>query len=301
MAHETLAQDQPRAPVHGWNRARLWRYGWGRRVASDPVLLLSGGVVVLFVVAGLLAPVLAPYSYTKQSLLHNFEPPLTPGHVLGTDELGRDILSRLLFGLRTSLYVGLAVTVISVLAGMVVGLVAGYYRGRLDGALSSLMDIAWGFPMVLVAIVMVAILQPGITPILIGISIVNWAGFGRIIRGETMALRERSFIEAARVVGAGDGRILLRHILPNTLAPTLIMASFYMGIVITLEAGLSFIGLGAQPPLPSLGQMVSTGRDYLFQDIWLVLTPGIALAIIVLAFNQVGDSLRDLLDPTLKT
>lgn len=278
-----------------------WRYGWFRRATSDPALVVSGAIVAIFVIMGLFAPVLAPYPYTKQDLMHNLEAPLAPGHWLGTDELGRDVFSRLLYGMRTSLYVATVVTVASVVIGLCVGLAAGYYRGRLDGALSSLMDIAWGFPMILVAIVVIAIMGPGITPILVGISVVNWAGFARIVRTQTMALRERDFVDAARVVGSSDLRILVRHILPNTMAPTLIMASFYMGIVITLEASLSFIGLGAQPPLPSLGQMVNTGRDFLFRDVWLVVVPGVTLAIIVLAFNQIGDSLRDLLDPTLKT
>jgi ABC-type dipeptide/oligopeptide/nickel transport system permease subunit len=209
-------------------------------------------------------------------------------------------LSRLLYGIRTSFYVSAAVTVVSLLIGMAIGLIAGFYRGWLDRFLSALMDIAWGFPIVLVAIVVVAIVGPGVRAILIGICVVNWAGFARIIRAETLAIREREFVEAARTVGAGVPRLLLRHVLPNTLPLTFVMASFYMGIVITAEAGLSFIGLGAQPPLPSLGQMVSEGKSYLFKDLWLITIPGTVLALTVLAFNQLGDSLRDAIDPRLQ-
>lgn len=271
-----------------------------RRALRDPVLLVSGAITLGFVLAGLMAPVLAPHPYEQQDLINSFAPPLTEGHLLGTDQLGRDMLSRLMYGVRTSLYVSGVVTVISLIVGMAVGLIAGYFGGRVDRFASAVIDIAWGLPIILIAIAVVAILGPGVGSILIGIAIVNWAGFARIIRGEVLSLREREFIEAARTSGAGTGRILVRHIMPNTLPPTIVMASFYMGIVIMAEASLSFIGLGAQPPLPSLGQMVEEGKAYMFHDFRLILIPGVILAVIVLCFNQFGDSLRDLLDPRLQ-
>lgn len=270
------------------------------RAARDRALVISGGLVLLFLVLGVLAPVVAPYPYEEQDLTNTFAPPLSSGHLLGTDHLGRDVLSRLVFGIRTSLYVAGIATVASLVIGMAIGLAAGYYGGRLDRALSALMDLAWSFPILLVAILTVAILGPGITPILVGITVVNWAGFSRIIRGETLSLREKEFVEAARAVGVSNSRILVQHIMPNTLAPTFVMASFYMGIIISVEASLSFIGLGAQPPLPSLGQMVDDGKSYLFHDIWLIIVPGTFLGVLVLAFNQLGDALRDLIDPSLQ-
>jgi peptide/nickel transport system permease protein len=271
-----------------------------RQALHDPVLLTSGGLVICFVLVGLFAPIIAPYPYDQQNLVNAYQPPFSPGHLLGTDNLGRDQVSRLAFGMRTSLFVSGVVTIVSLTVGMVAGLTAGFFGGWVDRILSGVMDLAWGFPIILVAIIVVAVLGPGISSVLIGIAVVNWAGFGRIIRGATLELREREFVEAARMVGTSNARILLRHVMPNTLPPTLVMASFYMGIVITVEAALSFIGLGAQPPLPSIGQMVDDGRAYLFRDLWLVLIPGGVLAIIVLAFNQLGDSLRDLIDPRLK-
>ena len=279
---------------------RFWGGRMWRRAARDPVLLISGGIVLLFALLGAFAPLVAPHSYSEQNLMNSFAPPFSPDHILGTDHLGRDTLSRLFYGMRTSFIVSSLVTAASLGVGMVVGLVAGYFGGKVDRGLSAVMDMAWGLPIVLVAIVVVAVLGPGIRSVFVGIAVVNWAGFARIIRGETLALKEREFVEAAQTSGAGNARILFRHIMPNTLPPTFVMASFYLGIVMTVEAALSFIGLGVQPPLPSLGQMVQEGKAYLFQNLWMILIPGSALAIIVLALNQLGDSLRDLIDPRMQ-
>jgi peptide/nickel transport system permease protein len=271
-----------------------------KRLRRHPMLIVSGTIVTLYVLIGVLAPWIAPHSYTDQDLVNGYLPPLSEDHVLGTDHLGRDMASRLFYGIRTSLFVSAVVTGVTLVVGMLVGFISGYYGGWVDRLLSSVIDMFWGFPIILVAIIVVAIIGPGVKAILIGISIVNWAGFARIMRGEVLALRNREFVDAARTVGAGTPRILIRHIFPNVLAITFVMASFLMGIIITAEAGLSFIGLGAQPPLPSLGQMVAEGKSYFFRDLWLITIPGVTLALAVLAFNQLGDSLRDFLDPRLQ-
>jgi len=267
---------------------------------QNKIVMISGVIVLIFILIGLLGPIITPYSYADQDLANAFAPPLSPGHILGTDNLGRDLFTRIVYGVRISLYVSVIVTIFSLILGMIVGIIAGYYRGRTDFILSSLMDIAWGFPMVLIAIIFVAIVGPGIDAILIGMIVVTWAGFARIIRGEVLALKEKEYIEAAKALGVSNINIFLRHLAPNVFAPTLVMASFYMGIIIVAEAGLSFIGLGAQPPLPSLGQIISEGRNYLFNDVWMTIIPGIVLAFGILGFNLLGDGLRDLLDPRLR-
>jgi peptide/nickel transport system permease protein len=286
-------------PEEMWVEPRAWASA-SRLLRQNRIVIVSGLMVLLFLVAGLLGPVLAPYDYTEQDLTNAYASPLAQGHLLGTDHLGRDTLSRVVHGVRISLLVSSVVTIISLALGMGVGILAGFYGGTLDFVLSSLMDIAWGFPMMLIAIIFVAIIGPGIPAILIGMTVVTWSGFGRIIRGEVLALREKEFIEAARVLGVSNLRIFLRHVIPNVVAPTVVMASFYMGIIIIAEAGLSFVGLGAQPPLPSLGQMIAESRGYIFMDAWLTIIPGIVLAFGILGFNLLGDGLRDMLDPRLR-
>ncbi len=278
---------------------RAWD-SFNSALLQNKIVMISGAIVLTFVLIGLVGPILAPYGYADQDLINSFAPPLSPGHLLGTDNLGRDLLTRVVWGVRISVYVSCMVTAISLILGMIVGIIAGYYGGQTDFILSSIMDIAWGFPMVLIAIIFVAIIGPGIQAILVGMTTVTWSGFGRIIRGEVLGLKEKEFIEAAKALGVSNLRIFIRHIIPNVVAPTLVMASFYMGIVIVAEAGLSFIGLGAQPPLPSLGQVMSESRGYLFNDVWMTVIPGIVLAFGILGFNLLGDGLRDLLDPRLR-
>jgi ABC-type dipeptide/oligopeptide/nickel transport system permease subunit len=192
--------------------------------------------------------------------------------------------------------VGVAVTGLSVVVGMALGSIAGYFRGPIDTAISALVDLTWGFPLLLVAVIVVGVLRPGLTPVIVAVALVNWAGFARIIRAETISLREREFIEAARALGVSHSRILLRHIVPNTIASTLVMSSYYIAYTVIAEAGLSFIGMGAQPPTPSLGQMIALGRDYLYADAWMAIIPGIGIALIVLGLNTLGDGLRDIFD-----
>jgi ABC-type dipeptide/oligopeptide/nickel transport system permease subunit len=257
-------------------------------------------IILILCLVALLAPVLALHSYVQQDLLQSLDPPLTPGYPLGTDQFGRDVFSRLVWGSRVSLEVGLIVTSISMAVGLVIGCVSGYYGGAVDLVLANLTDLVWGFPLILVALLLVTVIGPGLQGAMIATGLVAWSGFARIVRGEVLALRERSFVVAARALGAGDLRIIFRHILPNIVGPVLVMASFIMAAAVLIEAALSFLGLGAQPPTPSWGAMLNDGRAYINRAYWLAVYPGVAIALLVLGFNLLGDGLRDVFDPRMR-
>ena len=274
-------------------------------VRGNKLALLGGVITLVFVCVGAAGAVvvLVPslqHVYLDQNLVDTLRPPLTGGHLLGTDNFGRDLAWRVVAGTGISMLVGVAVTALSVLVGMTLGAVSGYFRGWIDWVISGLIDLTWGFPLLLLAVIVVGILQPGLTSVIVAVAVVNWAGFARIIRAETMSLREREFVEAARALGVPHWRIILRHVIPNTVGSTLIMSSYYIAYTVIAEAGLSFIGMGAQPPTPSLGQMIASGRDYLYVDSWMAVVPGVAIALIVLGLNTLGDSLRDVFDPRLR-
>jgi peptide/nickel transport system permease protein len=259
------------------------------------------GLFVLVGIAGLVMIAVASLNhlYLDQDLSNALKPPLDHG-LLGTDPLGRDLLARTVAGVGVSLAVGVIVTTISIVVGGAAGIHAGYYGGKLDLLLSGVIDITWGFPIILLAVILAGILAPGLVTVVLAISLINWAGFARIIRGDVLRLREQDFIRAATAVGVRNQSIIRRHIAPNLIAPTLVMGSYYIGITIVAEAGLSFIGVGAQPPTPSLGQLIADGQNYWSIDSWIVLVPGITLVLIVFGLNALGDGLRDILDPRLR-
>jgi ABC-type dipeptide/oligopeptide/nickel transport system permease subunit len=282
-----------------WRRPN--RFSAGMRQLSRNKLALAGSIVAIaYVLIGLFGPFLVSGDYETQNLMETFRRPLTPGHLLGTDQLGRDMLARLVVGIRISLLIGFGVTFISMLIGTLAGALAGYYRGWVDTLISGITELTWGFPLILIAVILTGALGPGLKASVLAIGLINWAGFARIVRGEVLSMREREFIRAAQSIGVDDWRLMTRHVLPNVLAPALVMASYYVALAIIVEAGLSFIGMGAQPPLPSLGVMIADGRNYMLLDHWVSTIPGVAIILIVMALNLLGDGLRDVLDPRTK-
>lgn len=266
-----------------------------RRAMATPKGAVPGLWLVLVIAAAILAPWLTPYDYDIQNLPDSFQPP-SMAHWLGTDEFGRDLMTRILYGARTSLSVSGIAIGFSVFAGMVLGAAAGYFGGRLDRAVTIVVDLTWSFPEILVALILVAIIGPGVTGTFAAIAVAYLAQFTRLTRAQIMAIRSETYIEAARSLGAGDGFILFRHLLPNALAPVLVAGMLATGDAIILEATLGFFGLGAQPPTPSWGAMMSSGSGLLFKAPGIIIFPGLAVAITVIAINLFGDALIRALD-----
>ena len=273
-----------------------------RHFKKSKVALAGLVILVLLYLVALLAPLLAPYdpiaqrdivttSYLKPSVQH----------WLGTDRFGRDILSRILYGARISLSIGFVATAISVTLGTVLGALAGYFGGKIDGLLMRFTDMVLAFPRLVLLIMIVALFSPSIAVIITVLGLTQWPNTTRIVRGDVLSLREREFIQAAHALGMGKARIIFKHLIPNVLAPVIVTATLGIGNTIVLEAGLSFLGLGVQPPIPSWGNMVSDGRDNLLGAWWVATFPGLIIVLTVLAFNLVGDGLRDALDPRLRS
>jgi len=269
------------------------------RLLRGHLAKVGAGVILLLILAAMFAPQLAPYDPAEQHLEDMVRPP-DQGHLLGTDDLGRDILSRLLYGARVSLVVGVLSVGISLLIGVPLGLVAGYRGGWLDEVIMRLMDGLLAFPALVLALAITAALGPSLGNAMIAIGTVGIPGFARLVRGQVLSIRAQEFVEAARAAGLGDRRIILHHITPNVLAPIIVHASLRIAFAVLAEASLSFLGLGAQPPTPSWGSMLNTGREYLEMAPWLSIAPGAAIFITTLSFNFLGDGLRDALDPRLK-
>jgi len=251
-------------------------------------------VVALLAVSVPWLPLLDPDTVDTPNRLR---PPLTPGHALGTDEFGRDLLARLVWGARVSLLAGLATAAASMLIGVTLGVLGGFYTGWIETLVMRLTDILMAFPYILLAIAIVGGLGPGLRNAMVAIAIVGFPLYTRLVRSVVLALREREFVEAARALGAGDGVILGRHILPHLLSPVIVAFSLDVGVKILATAGLSFLGLGTQPPTADWGSMLATGRQFVVLSPHVALLPGVAIFVVVLALNMVGDALRDLLDP----
>lgn len=256
-------------------------------------------VLISLVIIAVAAPWIAPHSPTVMALDAALLPPGSPGHVLGSDELGRDLLSRLIYGSRLSLSVGLVVVGIAGTLGVALGAVSGYFGGVVDTVIMRLVDVLLAFPALVLALAVVASLGPGLLNLMIVLGVIGWGDYARLVRGMVLALRDEEYVRAARVMGAGHGRILWRHILPNCLGTVVVQATFGVAAAMLAAAGLSFLGLGAQPPTAEWGAMLDAARPYLRQRPVMAIAPGLAIMVTVLAVNLAGDALRDVLDPRL--
>jgi peptide/nickel transport system permease protein len=256
-------------------------------------------LIALLLLTALTADIIASQGIDDQDLRKGLLPP-SRGFPLGTDEFGRDILSRIIHGARVSLQVGIIATGLSAVVGVFLGALAGYYGGVTGHLIQGMVDISWAFPTVLFALFLVAVLGPGLTNVMIAVGLGYWGRYARVVRGQVLSLREREFVTAARAIGADDLRIMFRHIMPNIVAPVIVLCTLMMADAILIEATLSFLGMGAQPPVPSWGSILSGGRNYLRLAPWVTIFPGLAIMLTVLGFNLLGDGLRDALDPRLK-
>ena len=270
-----------------------------RRLRRDKMAIAGAAFLLLVATISILAPVLAPQDPLEINLSQRLASPGTPGYPLGADQLGRDMLSRLIWGGRISLLIGFSAVMMAMGLGVIVGLLAGFFGGKMDTVVMRLIDILMAFPAILLAITIVASLGPGLRNSMIAVSIVGIPYYARIVRGNALSLRELEFIQAARVIGASNGRIVTRHVFPNILAPLIVAATLDVGWFIMAAAGLSFLGLGAQPPTPEWGVMLSEGRQFIRNAPHLSILPGTAIFLVVLALNFLGDGLRDALDPRL--
>jgi peptide/nickel transport system permease protein len=282
-------------------------------IAARPVVdkrgrrrpVVSLGIVTVFVLGAILAPLLSPADPYEQSLRLRFRPPVWEergswAHPLGTDRLGRDMLSRILHGARVSLAAGVLTVLLASAFGTAVGLVSGYYGGRVDGVLMRVTDATLSFPTILLALILAVTVGPSFTNVVIAIAVLLWARYARVMRGQVLTLMELDFVAQARIAGAGAWRIITRHLLPNTLNTLVVLVTLQIGYVIIVEASLSFLGAGIPPPTPAWGSMIAEGREFVTSAWWVSCFPGFAILLVVLAFNLLGDWLRDTLDPKLR-
>jgi peptide/nickel transport system permease protein len=291
------------AEVIGVPRAsRTRRLGVSIRPALTPKILSGGMVVLILIIAGGLAPWIAPYDPNQQNLSHALRPPdwLFGQHVLGTDAVGRDILSRLYYGARISLVIAVLVVIISGVVGVVLGAISGYFARTTDFLIQKLVEVVWAFPPLLLAIAIMAFLGQGLENLILALVSQRWIAYCRVSRGQALSLRTREFVDAARALGARHTRIILRHIMPNLFPAAVVIGTFSMASAIISEAALSFLGLGVPPEIPTWGSMLADGRTYISTSWWLALFPGLCIFFTVLGINLLGDGLRDILDPRLK-
>lgn len=279
------------------DRSRAWR-----KLARNPAAIAGALILVIVVGAAVAAPYVAPHDPVRQSLIRRFMPPLwVPGgsasYPLGTDQVGRDILSRIIYGARISLVVGISAVAVSMVVGVSLGLLSGFLRGRVDAVIMTVVDVTLSFPQLLLALAFVAALGPSLLTIVVVLGLTGWERYTRVVRAEVLALREKDFVEAARAIGASPLRMVLRHLLPNTFSSIIVMSTLQVAQAILQEAALSFLGVGTGSAHPTWGQMIALGRDFVSVAWWLATFPGLAILLTVLAINLVGDRLRDALDP----
>lgn len=284
---------------------KAWRYRWWGRLLRDPGAVVGAVILVVMIGAALLAPLISPYDPETTDLRARNTPPAweaegSSSHWLGTDPVGRDMLSRIIYGARVSLFVSFTVTVLATIIGVTFGLLAGYYGGVIDEALMRIADLFLVFPFILLAITVIAVLGSGLRNLLIVLVVTGWVQHARLVRGQVLGLRSVQYVEASRVAGARNARLIARHILPNVLASVIVLATMQLAFVLLTEAALNFLGLGVDPSTPTWGSMISQGRTYIYNAWWVITFPGIAILLTVLAINLLGDWLRDTLDPSLR-
>jgi peptide/nickel transport system permease protein len=272
---------------------------------GNKMILFSSSILLITIFVGAFAGFIVPFSPYNQDLDNRLKPPLWRDadnrlHLLGTDHLGRDLLSRVIYGVRISLLIGILAVTISAIFGIVLGLIAGFYGGIFDDLIMRIADVQLAIPLILLAIAVIVVLGSSVKVLILVIGLTQWMAYARMVRGETLSLREKDFVMSGYAVGANDLRIILRYIFPNTLASLMVLITLNMAGVIVLEAGLSFLGLGIQPPEPSLGTMLSESKNYLNRAWWLSTFPGLTIMIIIMGINLFGDGLRDVLDPRLE-
>jgi peptide/nickel transport system permease protein len=271
-----------------------------RRLVQNLTLIIPSAIFIILILTAIFANVLAPYPYAKTDLVARWAPPGTPGHLMGTDSLGRDVLSRVIYGARVSLSVSLLVIAITAFVGTVLGIISGYFGGNTDSVIMRITDIALSFPGLLVAMLLAVSLGPGFYTVVLALSILGWAGYTRMVRGASLQIVNSDYVAQARIAGASSWRIMLVHIFPNVLNPLIIIMTMAVGMMILAESGMSYLGIGIPPPMPSWGSMVSDGRNYLDTAWWISLFPGICIGLVVLSGNFLGDWLRDKMDPRLR-
>jgi len=294
---------------YSWRiRLRLWRRNFAEflsELKQHPVSMAGGIIVLLFILAAIFAPYITRYDPELGNLRNRLLPPMwqedgSPEHILGTDAQGRDLATRIVYGARVSLAVGIVTVIISVAVGLSLGAVAGYHRGWLDTAISRFADLLMAFPFLIFAIAMMAFMGPGFGNLILALTFKGWVEFFRLVRGEMMSEKTREYVEAARALGRGHTSIMTSEILPNITQSVFVLGTLRMGYFIVLEASLSFLGLGIQPPTPAWGSMVAEGRDVILVAWWVSTLPGLAIVLLVLSLNLFGEGLRDILDPRLK-
>ena len=286
-------------------RKRIWRFTPLGRFVRDPSAVFGALVMCVLVVVAVGAPLFAPHDPSLTDLRARNTPPAwlaggSGAHPLGTDPVGRDLLSRIVYGARVSLSVGLVVTLLSACLGVLLGLLAGYYGGWIDQVLMRIADLFLAFPFILLAITIISVLGAGITNLIIVFIIAGWVSYARLVRGQVLSIKQAQYVEAVRVAGARDSRVLLRHILPNVVAPVIVLATLQIGGVILAESALSYLGLGVNPSTPTWGTIINEGRLYIYNAWWVITFPGLTILLAVLGFNMFGDWLRDVLDPTAR-
>jgi peptide/nickel transport system permease protein len=302
MSVGTLAPPTPVVPVAlaDADRSRAWR-----KLVRNPGAIAGVLILLTVIVAAVAAPHVAPHDPARQSLIRRFTPPLwvqggNSAYPLGTDQVGRDILSRIIYAARISLIVGISAVMVSLVVGVTLGLLSGFLRGKVDAVIMTVVDVTLSFPQLLIALAFVAALGPSLLTIIVVLGLTGWERYTRVVRAEVLALREKDFVEAARAMGASSTRMVLRHLLPNTFSSIIVMSTLQVAQAILQEAALSFLGVGTGSAHPTWGQMIALGRDFVSVAWWLATFPGLAILLTVLAINLVGDRLRDALDPRVR-